>query len=120
MTCYLNIHLEQLNLVHFPSFLQLKGTSLNSKRRCTAGHIIETIKEIGGQLLEKVELFDIYKGDQIPEGCKSIAFSLTFRDMKKTLTDTEVKITCMKKIKSRLAKKFKGRFKGIKRYLYII
>jgi len=72
-----------------------------------AGHIIETIKEIGGQLLEKVELFDIYKGDQIPEGCKSIAFSLTFRDMKKTLTDTEVN-NLHEKIKSRLAKKFKG------------
>ena len=48
------------------------------------------IKETGGQLLESVALFDIYRGKQVPEGQKSVAFSLTYRAADRTLTDEEV------------------------------
>lgn len=37
-----------------------------------------------------MEIFDIYKGDQIPQGKKSIAFSIVYRSHEKTLTDDEV------------------------------
>lgn len=40
--------------------------------------------------LEKVELFDVYRGPGVPEGSKSLAFSLTFRAADRTLTDDEV------------------------------
>jgi phenylalanyl-tRNA synthetase beta chain len=40
--------------------------------------------------LEKVELFDVYRGKQVKEGFKSVAFNLTYRDLQKTLTDDEV------------------------------
>ena len=52
--------------------------------------IEETIKRAGNTLVEKVKLFDIYKGAQIPEGKKSIAYAIAYRDEKKTLTDNDV------------------------------
>lgn len=52
--------------------------------------IEDTIKKAGGNLVEKVKLFDIYKGAQIPEGKKSIAYAIAYRDEKKTLTDNDV------------------------------
>lgn len=52
--------------------------------------IEETIKRAGSALVEKVQLFDIYKGAQIPEGKKSIAYAIAYRDEKKTLTDNDV------------------------------
>ena len=52
--------------------------------------IDETIRKAGGNLVEKVELFDIYKGKQIPEGKKSIAYAIAYRDENKTLKDEDV------------------------------
>ena len=54
------------------------------------GDIEKIIRESGGELLESVELFDIYKGKQVGEGYKSVAFALKYRDSNKTLTDEEV------------------------------
>ncbi|MBL4931075.1 phenylalanine--tRNA ligase subunit beta [Clostridium paridis] len=54
------------------------------------GEIEDTIVKAGGSLVEKVTLFDIYKGKQIPEGKKSIAYAIAYRDENKTLTDKEV------------------------------
>lgn len=44
----------------------------------------------GKELVEKVEIFDIYRGNQVPEGKKSIAFSIVYRSHEKTLRDNEV------------------------------
>lgn len=52
--------------------------------------IEDIIKQYGGDLLEKVELFDIYRGKQVKEGYKSVAYALSYRDIQKTLTDEEV------------------------------
>ncbi|WP_315080858.1 phenylalanine--tRNA ligase subunit beta [uncultured Clostridium sp.] len=51
--------------------------------------IEDCIRKAGGNLVEKVELFDIYKGKQIPDGKKSIAYAIAYR-ADKTLTDKEV------------------------------
>ena len=52
---------------------------------------IETvIKKAGGNILTKIEVFDVYTGDNVGENEKSIAYSLTFNDSKKTLTEDEV------------------------------
>ena len=40
-------------------------------------------------MCEKVELFDVYEGEQIPAGKKSVAFSVTLRSADSTLTDSE-------------------------------
>lgn len=52
--------------------------------------IEDTMKKQGGNMLESVKLFDVYKGSQIPEGKKSIAYALSYRLENKTLTDEEV------------------------------
>ncbi|MPN13140.1 Phenylalanine--tRNA ligase beta subunit [bioreactor metagenome] len=52
--------------------------------------IEDIIKEKGGKILEEVSLFDVYKGAQIAEGMKSVAYSLKFRASDRTLTDDEV------------------------------
>jgi phenylalanyl-tRNA synthetase beta chain len=46
-----------------------------------------------GFALEAVELFDLYQGKALPEGKKSLAFSLSFRSSERTLTDDEVNAT---------------------------
>lgn len=55
------------------------------------------IKEKGGKLLESVQLFDVYKGKQIEDGYKSVAYNISFRANDRTLTDEEVN-SPMKKI----------------------
>jgi len=52
--------------------------------------IERAIKANGGKLLEKISLFDVYKGEQVSEGKKSMAYSLIFRAKDRTLTDDEV------------------------------
>ncbi len=54
------------------------------------GDIIELIKETGGPLLERVELFDLYRGKQIGEGRKSLAFAFTYRSNERSLESAEV------------------------------
>ena len=48
------------------------------------------ITEAGGSLLEQVYLFDDYRGSQVKEGFKSLAFTLVYRASDRTLTDAEV------------------------------
>ncbi len=55
-----------------------------------AAELQKAIRETGGDLLESVELFDLYSGENIGSGRKSIAFALTYRDAERTLTDEEV------------------------------
>jgi phenylalanyl-tRNA synthetase beta chain len=48
------------------------------------------IAETGGFLLKDVQLFDVYRGEPIPPGKKSLAYALTFQAPDKTLTDVIV------------------------------
>jgi phenylalanyl-tRNA synthetase beta chain len=52
--------------------------------------ITEAIRSRCGALLEEIALFDIYRGQQVPAGKKSMAFALRFRSDERTLTDEEV------------------------------
>jgi phenylalanyl-tRNA synthetase beta chain len=76
----------------------------------TAGPLLATIKELGGEYLEQASAFDEYHGPQVPEGHKSIAFTLTFRSPERTLTDAEVD-KVMTEIKLALQKRHKARFR---------
>ena len=57
-----------------------------------ASSVIETIKRAGGRLLSDIKVFDVYTGGNVKENEKSIAFSLTFEDKTRTLTDEEVMV----------------------------
>ena len=63
----------------------------------------QAIRDGAGGLLEKVKLFDVYKGEQIESGKKSVAFSVTLRSADSTLTEEHVTGT-MKKIIAKLEK----------------
>ena len=54
---------------------------------------IETvIKKAGGNLLTNIEVFDVYTGTNVADDKKSIAYSLTFSDATRTLSDEEVMV----------------------------
>ncbi len=55
-----------------------------------AGAVASAIARHGGELLEDVTLFDVYAGEGIPSGVRSLAFRLRFRSPERTLKDTEV------------------------------
>ncbi|KON91153.1 phenylalanyl-tRNA synthase subunit beta [Rossellomorea marisflavi] len=55
-----------------------------------AGDVQAIIKEAGGKLLKEVSVFDLYEGEHMEPGKKSLAFSLKYFDPAKTLTDEEV------------------------------
>lgn len=55
-----------------------------------AADILSVIRETGGELVEDVRLFDVYRGKQIPEGKQSCAFTVRYRASDRTLTDEEV------------------------------
>ncbi len=55
----------------------------------TAGAVEAALREGAGDLLESVRLFDVYTGEQIGEGSKSLAFALRFRAPDRTLTEAE-------------------------------
>ena len=53
-------------------------------------HIERAIIAAGGELVESVRLFDVYKGQGVEDGYKSVAYSITFRAPDRTLVDAEV------------------------------
>ncbi|MEN2765618.1 phenylalanine--tRNA ligase subunit beta [Ornithinibacillus xuwenensis] len=55
-----------------------------------AGDVKDTIEELGAPLVKQVQVFDLYKGENLPEGKKSVAYSLLYQDPEKTLVDEEV------------------------------
>ncbi len=61
------------------------------------GDIEKIICQRGGKILEDYQLFDIYEGEQIKEGFKSVAYSITFRAKDRTLEESDVS-GAMKKI----------------------
>lgn len=55
-----------------------------------AGDIQDIILEAGGKLLKEVSIFDLYEGEKMEEGKKSIAYSLKYFDPERTLTDEDI------------------------------
>ena len=55
-----------------------------------AGQLISSIKATAGELLEAVNVFDVYTGERLGENKKSVAISLIYRHAERTLTDEEI------------------------------
>lgn len=68
----------------------LQDVALVVKQETPAAAVEALIREAGGDLLKSVRLFDVYEGDSIPAGYKSLAYSLTYQTDDRTLTDSEV------------------------------
>lgn len=67
-----------------------RDLSMVMKKEIFVGQIEKIFRDKGGTLLEGFELFDVYEGDQIQKGCKSVAYSLTFRAQDRTLEEAEI------------------------------
>jgi len=67
-----------------------RDISMVVKKDILVGQIEEVIMQKGGQYLESYELFDLYEGEQIKEGYKSVAYSITFRAKDKTLGESDI------------------------------
>ena len=76
------------------------------------GELLQAVHEAKEVLFEKVELFDIYQGNNIDKGTKSVALSITYRSADHTLEDDEVEIT-HKKIINLLISRFQGKLREV-------
>ena len=73
-----------------------RDISMVVPKNILVGQIEEVIEKSGGKNLESYSLFDIYEGDQIEEGFKSVAYSIVFRAKDRTLEENDVS-SAMKK-----------------------
>ncbi len=83
-----NLEKKYQPLPKYPSMT--RDIAVLVKDDITNGQILELITSKGKSILESVKLFDMYKGKQIEEGWKSMAYALVFRAPDRTLTDEEV------------------------------
>jgi phenylalanyl-tRNA synthetase beta chain len=87
-----------------------RDLALIVKEEIISADIIKVIKSIDVKLIKKVILFDIFRGKQIGNGCKSLAYSIVFQAEDRTLTDQEVE-DVYKKIRERLIVKFDAKIR---------
>lgn len=110
--CYLEIQLDNPGILQpqlprcqevgrFPAMTRDIALVVDKETRSL--DIERTIRKAGGNLLTTVRLFDVYEGSHVEEGCKSLAWSLTFRAPDRTLKDSEV-TELHEKIVDRLSK----------------
>jgi len=99
-----NVNFDRIykSLPKFPAVV--RDISMLVKDDVIVKDIENIIKEKGGKLIESIQLFDVYKGKQIQEGFKSVAYNISFRADDRTLTDEEVS-SPMKKILKELEEK---------------
>jgi phenylalanyl-tRNA synthetase beta chain len=71
----------------FPPSLRDMAVLLD--RSVPAGDVLQTARTAGGKLLQRIEIFDVYTGKQVPEGKKSLALGLVFQAPDRTLTDKD-------------------------------
>lgn len=87
----LTVATEDLIYVPVPRFPSIsRDIALVVSTETSAGALESVIRQAGGKLLKDVKLFDLYEGENVEEGKKSLAFSLTYFDPERTLTDEEV------------------------------
>ena len=89
------------NLSRFPSVQ--RDIAVLVDRDVEADKLLQSIRSTGGQFLRRLELFDIYQGEQIEKNKKSFAFSLTFQSESSNLISSEVDLTINKILKVLMA-----------------
>ena len=87
---YVNTSKRYLNLPKYPA--TARDFAIVVEENVYVKDVEQIIVENAGDILEKFELFDVYKGNQIVEGHKSVAYTLTYRHNDRTLTDEEVNV----------------------------
>ena len=103
-----NFEISYKPLPKFPTIQ--RDIAMLVKDEINVKEIEKIIKAKGGKLLESIKLFDVYKGEQIEKGYKSVAYSILFRSNEKTLTDEEIN-SPMKKILKELEEKLNAQLR---------
>ena len=75
-------------LAKFPAVT--RDISMVMKKEVNVSAVENVIEKRGGSLLESYELFDIYEGEQIKQGYKSVAYTIAFRSAERTLEDKDI------------------------------
>ena len=88
-----------------------KDLAIVVDRNISADEIAKLIKKAAGALLTKIEIFDVYQGINIPKNKRSIAYSLSFGTMDRTLTDEEIN-NIMSKVIETLQNKIDAELRG--------
>jgi phenylalanyl-tRNA synthetase beta chain len=94
---------EYMDVITFPAVRQ--DLAFVVPEEVSAGELVDAAREAAGAELRQMEPFDVYRGDQVAEGSKSIAFSVTFQSSERTLSDEDAS-GLRKKIVDALAKRF--------------
>lgn len=97
-----------VELPRYPSMI--RDISLIVDDKISNGEITGLIKRTCGDLAVSVKPFDLYRGEQVPKGSKSILYSVEYRASGKTLTDEEVNVLD-KKVRGVLAERFNAKIR---------
>lgn len=91
------LQINKLNHNVIPQFVSIskypsvsRDVSLIVDCHITASDLIDTVKQTNDKLLKNIELLDVYQGNHLPDGKKSITLNLIFQDDFQTLTDQTI------------------------------
>ncbi len=76
-----------------------KDLALVVDKSVLSAELVKCMKSVNSSILSNIDVFDVYEGDQVPEGKKSIAYRLEFYANERTLTDEEVNVVLEKILK---------------------
>jgi phenylalanyl-tRNA synthetase beta chain len=91
------------DVITFPAVLQDIAVAVDED--VEVGALVDAAREAGGGLLREARVFDVYRGDQVGAGRKSVAIHLAFQSPERTLTDEEA-TEARAKIVAALAERF--------------
>jgi len=72
----------------FPAIIRDVAVLVNLNDRVNS--VLNVMESAGGDLVQDIDLFDMYEGEEIPEGKKNLAFHIIYQSQNRTLTDKEV------------------------------
>ena len=84
-----------------------RDLALMTQKHIAVNDMLITIKEMGIKDLNSVDLFDVYSGSEIGDGCKSVAIKLTFQHQERTLKDEEIDLH-IRNVLTELKEKFES------------
>lgn len=91
LTTFLEIKTSQIKYTPVSKFPAVtRDIAMIIKEDVAVNQLIRSMKKAGGPLLSKIEVFDIYQGEHVQKGFKSVALTMTFVDESKTLVDATI------------------------------
>jgi phenylalanyl-tRNA synthetase beta chain len=89
----LSIKTSKLKFVNPPQYPSItRDIALVVDRKIMANDLVKQIKKIGKTIVKNAEVFDVYQGTNVGENQKSVAISITYQDVTKTLSEDNVKL----------------------------